>query len=825
MKVIGLISGGKDSIYNLMQCVANGHEVVALANLRPKAEDKKDELDSYMYQTVGHDVIHLYEECTGLPLYRREIHGSAVEQGSDYVKTDKDETEDLYELLKMAKEHHPDLQAVSTGAILSNYQRVRVENVCSRLGLVSLAYLWQRNQEELLWEMAQAGVNAVLVKVAAIGLKKQHLGRSIGDMYPHFCRMNQEYDLHICGEGGEYETMTLDCPLFRKRIIIKESETIIHSDGAFAQVAYLRFKQLEVEDKDESEINQDWIAEMNVNPQWDADNMMRPIQDAVVLQEARCKAQQTDASSTAQQQQQQQQQPSIFTHERRNSAQLWTLTEESLDSSGAYQPKFTISSDNIVCAIGGTHAYETDVDRPLSIAEETSVCLDNVAAKLRTAGLSWPEVVFMQVYVSDMANFGVVNGAYKNYFGINPPPRACVGARLPGKVHIQVSCLAIRKENKIHGERQTMHVQGMSYWAPANIGPYSQATTHSHHTFIAGQIGMIPATLDLPVPRSLAQEAAWSLRNLKQITTVQQADLVHRTALCIAFVDRPEALVPAMSAWTSAVATTASASPPLLGVCMPSLPKGAQVEWQVLIHDGKVYADREMKAKLTTTTTEQEEDGYETDDDDAYQLEKRALRPITTEFYHEMAVGTTGAPILSILSVAQTHPASPSSPSSSSTSSTSATQPPHPPFSLATQQGQQWARDMLGMLATSVDRVLQQHRAPARGPGLERPGWGDVVNVTVYYHQSLVVVGEEGEEEKVEEEQQQQQRSQLLRAFVDDALSYVACNGECGQGRLTEASGPFAVTLVPVQAMSDRGLLAMTVHAVGKVPTRPGLHM
>ena len=33
-------SGGKDSCFNLLQCVAEGHQVVALANLRPKSKDK-----------------------------------------------------------------------------------------------------------------------------------------------------------------------------------------------------------------------------------------------------------------------------------------------------------------------------------------------------------------------------------------------------------------------------------------------------------------------------------------------------------------------------------------------------------------------------------------------------------------------------------------------------------------------------------------------------------------------------------------------------------------------------------------------------------------
>lgn len=47
MRVIALVSGGKDSCYNMVQCVAEGHEIVALANLRPP---DKDEMDSYMFQ-------------------------------------------------------------------------------------------------------------------------------------------------------------------------------------------------------------------------------------------------------------------------------------------------------------------------------------------------------------------------------------------------------------------------------------------------------------------------------------------------------------------------------------------------------------------------------------------------------------------------------------------------------------------------------------------------------------------------------------------------------------------------------------------------------
>uniref|UniRef100_A0A8C6Q1F7 Diphthine--ammonia ligase n=1 Tax=Nothobranchius furzeri TaxID=105023 RepID=A0A8C6Q1F7_NOTFU len=154
-------SGGKDSCYNMMQCVAAGHQIVALANLRPA---QTDELDSYMYQTVGHQGIELYADAMDLPLYRHIIQGSSMDTSRDYSKTEGDEVEDLHQLL-------------------------------------------------------------------------------------HLVKLSTKYGVHICGEGGEYETFTLDCPLFKKKIVIDAAETVIHSADAFAPVGYLRFTKMHTEDK------------------------------------------------------------------------------------------------------------------------------------------------------------------------------------------------------------------------------------------------------------------------------------------------------------------------------------------------------------------------------------------------------------------------------------------------------------------------------------------------------------------------------------------------------------------------------------------------
>ncbi|XP_020020046.2 diphthine--ammonia ligase isoform X3 [Castor canadensis] len=286
MRVAALISGGKDSCYNMMQCIAAGHQIVALANLRPdETRVGSDELDSYMYQTVGHHAIDLYAEAMALPLYRRTIRGRSLDIGQVYTECEGDEVEDLFQLLKLIKvcrvtsyiflsSEKEDIEGISVGAILSDYQRDRVENVCKRLNLQPLAYLWQRNQEDLLREMIASSVQAMIIKVAALGPGSllvwciqctwsivllvcressldpdKHLGKTLDEMEPYLLELSKKYGVHVCGEGGEYETLTLDCPLFKKKIVVDSSEVVTHSADAFAPVAYLRFRELHLEDK------------------------------------------------------------------------------------------------------------------------------------------------------------------------------------------------------------------------------------------------------------------------------------------------------------------------------------------------------------------------------------------------------------------------------------------------------------------------------------------------------------------------------------------------------------------------------------------------
>ena len=84
-----------------------------------------------MYQTVGVELAPAIAEAMEVPLIRQEIGGKSLNQEMYYSKSDPlDEVEDLFVLLSKVKESFPEVEAVASGAILSNYQRLRVENVC-----------------------------------------------------------------------------------------------------------------------------------------------------------------------------------------------------------------------------------------------------------------------------------------------------------------------------------------------------------------------------------------------------------------------------------------------------------------------------------------------------------------------------------------------------------------------------------------------------------------------------------------------------------------------------------------------------------------------
>ena len=104
--------------------------------------------------------------------------------------------------------------------------------------------------------------------------------------------------------------------------------------------------------------------------------------------------------------------------------------------------------------------------------------------------------VYVNLIVRDMETFATLNKLYVARFGLRPPVRVCVQA-LP-KEHGDIAMGAFACAKSLLDKRVNLHVQSFSTWAPANIGPYSQANLFENERllFLAGQVGLDPAFMD-----------------------------------------------------------------------------------------------------------------------------------------------------------------------------------------------------------------------------------------------------------------------------------------------------------------------------------------
>lgn len=551
MKVVGLLSGGKDSCYNLCHCVKNGHEIVALATLGP--EPGTDELDSYLYQTVGQDGIHLVAEALRLPLHRQTIRGTAVELGSEYGPrshtssmqgVEGDETEDMYTLLNKIKCIYPEITAVSVGAILSSYQRVRVEYVCQRLGLTVLAFLWQRDQAELLREMVEAPVKSVLIKVAGAGLVPGHLGKSLAEMEPILQSLNSKYGVHVCGEGGEYETYTLDCPIFHSRISLEETTVAHHGESShIAPVAYLRLVSAKISPKPNGVSNLDGVT---LPPLLDPEfaGTMNELGSYPV--------------------------PS-FPRPNPSSLQGTSSLRSCISKRGNWV---------FVASIFGTSLSTSSGCVGDSLEKEVEEAFNHLEVLLAESSLSLVDIAHINLTLSSMAHFSEVNRVYATKFGTSPPTRACVASHLPGGARVMLDAIVRLPASDRHPQdRVALHVQSRSYWAPANIGPYSQAVMVGSKIFVSGQIGLIPASLTLPSPSSFLEEAVLSLQHVQRILATFQSPQWIESIICY-MVDISH-LEQARMVW-KCTQSMYKENIPVLFLEVSELPKGALVEWQVV---------------------------------------------------------------------------------------------------------------------------------------------------------------------------------------------------------------------------------------------------
>jgi len=201
MNVAALFSGGKDSAFAIYMAKKSGLNITHLISLFPEKED------SWMFHSINIHLTEILAEGMDIPLIKQQTQG----------KKEK-ELEDLKDVLK-----NLEIDGVVSGAIASEYQKTRIEKICNELAIKSFTPLWGKKQDEILKEIIDVGFEIIIVGVFAEGLDESWLGKKIdNESINELVEIKKKYLINEAGEGGEFETLVLDGPIFKKKLVLDE---------------------------------------------------------------------------------------------------------------------------------------------------------------------------------------------------------------------------------------------------------------------------------------------------------------------------------------------------------------------------------------------------------------------------------------------------------------------------------------------------------------------------------------------------------------------------------------------------------------------------
>jgi len=204
MKLGALFSGGKDSTMAMHWAVKNGHKIACLITLIPESRE------SYMFHYPDVEFTKQQAEAMNIPQIIKKTKGEKEEELKDLKAA----------IIQAMKKYH--IVGITAGALASNYQKKRVEKICDELNLECIAPYWNYDDNKYMNEIVENNFEVIITSVSAEGLTSDFLGKKIdAELIEKLKKIKEKTRININGEGGEYETFVLDCPLYKKRLVLR----------------------------------------------------------------------------------------------------------------------------------------------------------------------------------------------------------------------------------------------------------------------------------------------------------------------------------------------------------------------------------------------------------------------------------------------------------------------------------------------------------------------------------------------------------------------------------------------------------------------------
>ncbi|MDR3063116.1 MAG: diphthine--ammonia ligase, partial [Methanobrevibacter sp.] len=185
MKSAVLFSGGKDSTMALNYAINQGDEIFALCAMISENDA------SYMFHVPNINYTELIAEALDIPIIISTTKGKKEE-----------ELKDLDELFINLKKIG--VEAIYTGALYSQYQKLRIDSLCTKHDLKSIAPYWHVDEEEYMREVVDSGFKVIVTGVFAEGLDESWLGKVIThEAIDELKKIKSKININLAFEGGE----------------------------------------------------------------------------------------------------------------------------------------------------------------------------------------------------------------------------------------------------------------------------------------------------------------------------------------------------------------------------------------------------------------------------------------------------------------------------------------------------------------------------------------------------------------------------------------------------------------------------------------------
>lgn len=208
-------SGGKDCSLSFYRTLKTGHNIRCVASMFTR------EVGRLYPHHLTAEVVKCQAEAIGIPLIANWTDG--VGYTTNYIKMLQSFRDDGITGAVFGD--------VSLGNPDALEHRMWIERVCRAADMEPLLPLWDEDRESIINDLIDSGFVSLIIAADNSKLGRNWLGRALD--YDLLCELKSLSATSSDGKVGLYHTLTVDGPIFKKRLEIAKQRVVFKEYGLY----------------------------------------------------------------------------------------------------------------------------------------------------------------------------------------------------------------------------------------------------------------------------------------------------------------------------------------------------------------------------------------------------------------------------------------------------------------------------------------------------------------------------------------------------------------------------------------------------------------